>query len=183
MSRLYAARGPLALMGWVLSGFLGALLLVVVGALLIGDRAVVVLSGSMEPVFSPGDVLIERSIEPRQVEIGQVVTFHEPGTDRMLTHRVRKIEARGAKLVFTTKGDADNGVQRWAINPSGELGQPVGRIPVIGRVVMLTKTPLGLIGIVMVPLLLLAGLEIRRIWRPHETEADSLGRGADGARS
>jgi signal peptidase len=181
MSHLRTLRGPLGLAGWLLAGFLGTLLLVVIGALLLGDRPVVVLSGSMEPVFSPGDVLIERGIEPRQVEIGQVVTFHEPGTDRMLTHRVRKIEARGAKLVFTTKGDADNGLQRWAVDPGGELGQPVGRIPAIGRVVMLAKTPLGLIGIVMVPLLLLAGLEIRRIWRPREAETDSLGSGAHSA--
>lgn len=183
MSRLRVAQGPLGLAGWLLAGFSGALLLVVAAALLLGDRAVVVLSGSMEPVFSPGDVLIERSIEPRQVEIGQVVTFHEPGTDRMLTHRVRKIEARGPNLVFTTKGDADNGVQRWAIGPGGQLGQPVGRIPAVGRVVMLAKTPLGLVAIVLVPLLLLAGLEIRRIWRPREAEADGLGSGARGASS
>jgi signal peptidase I len=168
MSRLRPARRPLALAAWLLAGFVAAMLLVVAGALLLGDRAVVVLSSSMEPAFSPGDVLIERSVEPRQVEIGQVVTFHEPGSDRMLTHRVRRIETRGPKLVFVTKGDADNGIQRWAIDPGGELGQPLGRIPAIGRAVMLAKTPLGLIGIVLVPLLLVAGWEIFRIWRPRE---------------
>jgi signal peptidase len=167
MSLPRAARGPLALAGWLLAGFTGALLLTIVGALLLGDRAVVVLSGSMEPVFSPGDVLIEQGVEPGNVEIGQVVTFHEPGSDRMLTHRVRKIEARGPKLIFTTKGDADNGLQRWSIDRGGELGQPVGRIPAIGRVVTLAKQPLGLVGIVLVPLLIVAGLEIFRIWKPR----------------
>jgi signal peptidase len=150
----------------------------VAGALLLGDRAVVVLSGSMEPVFSPGDVLIERSVEPSNVEIGQVVTFHEPGSDRMLTHRVRKIEARGSKLIFTTKGDADNGLQRWSIDRGGQLGQPVGRIPAIGRVVVLAKQPLGLVGIVLVPLLLVAGWEIFRIWRPRHSDGLSEAQGA-----
>jgi signal peptidase len=168
MSRLHSARGPLGLAGWLLVGFTGTLLVVVIGALLLGDRAVVVLSGSMEPAFAPGDVLIERGLEARQVEIGQVITFHQPGTDRMLTHRVRKVEARGAKLVFTTKGDADNGVQRWSIDRGDELGQPLGRIPTVGRVVMLAKTPLGLVAIVLLPLLLLAGWEIFRIWRPRQ---------------
>lgn len=168
MSRLRPAKGPLALAGWLLAGFTAALLLIVVGALLLGDRAVVVLSGSMEPAFSAGDVLIERGVEPRDVEVGQVVTFHEPGTDRTLTHRVRKVEARGSKLIFTTKGDADNGLQRWSIDPGGELGQPLGRIPAIGRLVMLAKTPLGLVAIVLLPLLLLAGWEIFRIWRPRQ---------------
>jgi signal peptidase len=167
MNRLRLARRPLALGGWLLAGFAGALLLVLVGAFLLGNRAVVVLSGSMEPAFSPGDVLIERGIEPRRVEIGQVVTFHEPGSDRVLTHRVRTVEARAGKLVFTTKGDADNGIQRWSIDPQGELGQPVGRIPAIGRVAMLAKTPLGLVAFVLLPLLGVAGWEIFRVWRPH----------------
>ena len=106
MSRLDAARGPLALAGWLLAGFIGALLLATIGALLLGDRAVVVLSGSMEPAFSPGDVLIEQSVEPRGVEIGQVVSFHEPGSDRMLTHRVRKVESRGSKPAMACSASA-----------------------------------------------------------------------------
>jgi signal peptidase len=165
MSRLGAARRPLALMAWLGAGFTAALLLAVVGSMLLGERPVVVLSGSMEPAFSPGDVLIERSVEPRQVKIGQIVTFPEPGSDRSITHRVRSIEARGSKLVFTTKGDADNGVQRWSIDKSGELGQPRWRIPIVGYAVMLAKTPLGLVLIVLLPLLAIAGWEIYGVWR------------------
>jgi signal peptidase len=181
MSRTRRAQRPLTLAGWLAAGFTAALLLATVGSLLLGDRAVVVLSGSMEPTFSPGDVLIERSVEPRQVKIGQIVTFHEPGTDRSITHRVRSVEARGRKLVFTTKGDADNGVQRWSIDAGGELRQPVWRIPAIGYVVMLTKTPLGLIAIVLLPLLAVAGWEIYRVWRPRERSGPPAE--AHGARS
>lgn len=178
MRAMRAARALPGLASWVLAGFTGLLLLVLLGALLLGNRAVIVLSGSMEPAFSPGDVLIERGIEPSAVEIGQVVTFHDPSSDRMLTHRVRKIEVRGEKLVFVTKGDADNGLQRWSIAADGRLAQPIGRIPAVGHVAMLTKTPLGLIGLVMLPLLAVAGWEIRRIWRPRP--ADGLA-GAPGA--
>lgn len=181
MGGLRTMQRPLALTGWLAAGFSGALLLALIGSLLLGERAVVVLSSSMEPAFSPGDVLIERSIEPRQVEIGQVVTFHEPGSERMLTHRVRSVESRGSKLIITTKGDADNGVQRWSIEKGGELGQPVWRIPVVGYVAMLAKTPLGLLGIVLLPLLLLGSWEIYRVWRPRESHG--LPQGAHGARS
>ena len=167
ISRSAAARKPLALVGWLFAGFLGAALLALLGALLLGDRAVVVLSGSMEPTFSAGDVLIERRVEASEVEIGQIVTFHDPGSDRMITHRVRSVTVRGQKLVFVTKGDADNGIQRWSVARDGSLSQPIVAVPAVGRVVALTKTPLGLIGIVMLPLLALAIWEIRRIWRPH----------------
>lgn len=173
MSRLRPARRPLTLAGWLGAGFATALLLAVAGSLLLGERAVVVLSGSMEPAFSPGDVLIERSVEPRQVKIGQIVTFHEPGSDRSITHRVRRVETRGRKLVFTTKGDADNGIQRWSIDAGGELGQPQWRIPAIGYAVMLTKTPLGLVAIVLLPLLLLAAWEVYRVWRPGDDRGPS----------
>lgn len=172
MSGLRRTRTGVALLGWVVIAFAGALLLTLAGSLLAGDRAVVVLSGSMEPVFSPGDLLIERSVEPSETEIGQIVTFREPGTDRSITHRVRRIEASGSRLIFTTKGDADNSIQRWSIAADGELGQPVWTIPAIGHLAMLAKTPLGLLGIVILPLLLLGGWEIARIWRPREDGAE-----------
>ena len=174
MRSLRWAQGGM-LLAWVAIAFTGMLLLTVAASVLIGERAVVVLSGSMEPAFSPGDVLIERSVEPREVEVGQVVTFHEPGSDRSITHRVRRIERRGSKLVFTTKGDADNSIQRWSIDASGELGQPVRMIPAIGHLAMLAKTPLGLIALVILPLLALGGWEILRIWRPRETAAEARG--------
>lgn len=172
MSGLRRARAGTALLGWVAIAFVGALSLTVAGSLLVGERAVVVLSGSMEPAFSPGDLLIEQSIEPSEVKIGQVVTFREPGTDRSITHRVRQVEAKGSRLVFTTKGDADNSVERWSIAANGELGQPVRRIPAIGHLAMLAKTPLGLLGIVILPLLLLGSWEILRIWRPSESRVE-----------
>jgi len=181
MSRFPRARVLAGLAGWVAVGLVGTLFLTVAASLLCGQRAVVVLSGSMEPVFSPGDVLIERSIEPSRVQVGQIVTFHEPGTDRMLTHRVRTIESRGAQLVFTTKGDADNSVQRWAIGRDGQLGQPVQAIPKIGYLVTFAKTPLGLIVVVLLPLLLVAGLELVRIWRPVPTKDTPVA--ASGAHS
>lgn len=174
-----AARRPLTLAGWVAAGFTAALLLAVVGSLLLGERPVVVLSDSMEPAFSAGDVLIERGVEPGELEIGQVVTFEEPETERSITHRVRSVEARGSMLVITTKGDADNGVQRWAIARDGELGQPRWRIPLVGHLAMLAKTPLGLVGLVLLPLLAVAGWEIYRTWRPRE--ADRLSPEAHGA--
>lgn len=173
MTRRARGRYLAGLAGWLVAALVGTLLLTVAWSLAVGQRTAVVLSGSMEPALSPGDVLIERGVEPSQVRIGQIVTFHEPGTDRMLTHRVRKIENRGARLVFTTKGDADNSVQRWSIGAGGELGQPVRLIPKIGHAVMFAKTPLGFFAIVLLPLLALGGFEIFRIWRPR-TPRDAL---------
>jgi signal peptidase len=170
MSRRGQARAGASLAGWVAAGLVGTLFLAVAASLLLGQRPVVVLSGSMAPAFSPGDVLIERSIEPSQVKVGQVVTFQEPGTGRMLTHRVRSIESRGAQLLFTTKGDADNSVQRWSIGRDGQLSQPLQAIPKIGYLVMFAKTPFGLVVIVLLPLLVVAGLEIARIWCPAAAE-------------
>lgn len=174
------ARRCVALGGWLAAGFTVALLATTLASLLLGQRAVVVLSGSMEPVFSPGDVLIERGLQASEVEIGQIVTFEEPGTDRQVTHRVRRIEARKGRLVFVTKGDADNSVQRWSIAAGGTLGQPTRAIPAIGHVAMLARTPLGLFGMVLLPLLVLAGLEIRAIWRADDRVE---GIEAQGARS
>jgi signal peptidase I len=155
---------------WLLGGFAATVLVTVLASLLLGQRVVIVLSGSMEPGLSTGDVLIERPLSPAEVEVGDVITFEEPGGGRRITHRVRDIEVRGERIVFTTKGDANNTTERWAIASDGELYTPKRRIPLVGHLAILAKTPLGLLMLIVAPLLALATIELRSIWRRPDLE-------------
>lgn len=152
---------------WVVAGVVGQVLLTIVVALAFGARPVTVLSGSMEPAISPDDVLIERKVDPVEVHVGDVITFREPQTGRLLTHRVRRAEHQGSSVAFITKGDANNTLEHWQIPTYGEISRPLMRIPRLGYLARVARTPLGLSILILIPLLCLGGWEIYRTWRPE----------------
>lgn len=147
---------------------LAAIILVALAvATLLGHRSFTVLSGSMEPAMSTGDVVMTSQISPREAKVGQVVSFRDPsGSKRLITHRIRRIRNDGRSYLFSTKGDANNTVERWSVPAHGHIGRVWLRIPKIGYVLAKTRTPVGRIGMVVVPAVLLALLELWQIWRP-----------------
>jgi signal peptidase I len=142
------------------------LVLALVLPLPFGARPFAVLSGSMEPTLRTGDVVVSRRISPLEARVGDVVTFHDPDRGGVLvTHRVRRVRAAGGKVVFVTRGDANNASERWRIDSDGELSRAVYRIPAVGRVLIAARTRGGLLLLVVLPLLLVGAWEMREIWR------------------
>ncbi len=159
--------------GWavLLAGALIAL--AVAGPLLIGDHPRTDLTGSMEPTISAGDVVIEEPIAPSEAKVGDIVTFRDPeDQSKELTHRVRKIVPDGAHLRFVTQGDANNTREHWRISAGGELGRIAYTVPWVGHVAALTRSKMGWLALLAVPLLFLALEELVRIWRPRGGTAD-----------
>jgi signal peptidase I len=157
------ARGA----GWAALVAAVLLALAIALPLAVGDRPYTVLTGSMEPTISAGDVVIDERISPASAGVGDVVTFRDPeDQSRLITHRVRSIHRAGSHLWFVTQGDANNTTEHWRISAGGELGRVVYAVPWVGHVAAATHTPLGLGFLVVVPLLLLVFDELARIWRP-----------------
>jgi signal peptidase len=156
--------------GWTGLGFGLGLLLVIPGPLAVGMRPLVVLSGSMEPTLHVGDVTVGERIAPKEARVGDIVTFRA-GSGRLTTHRLRAVyrDANG-HFAFTTKGDANNAVERWSLPPDGQLSRTVYRVPAVGRVLLASRTPLGRILLVGLPILLLGSDQVARIWRPARKE-------------
>jgi signal peptidase I len=155
---------------WAALGLGAGLLAAIALPLAFGQRPLTVLSGSMEPTLSTGDVVVVKRIRPAQAGVGDVVTFRDP-RGRLVTHRVRAVRERSGRFEFVTKGDANNASERWTLGPDGELSRAVFRVPLAGRVLSVTSSPHGRIVLVVIPLLLLGAFEIRRIWRPREAPA------------
>jgi signal peptidase len=157
---------------WAVVVAAAALILAVALPLAFGDRPHTVLTGSMEPTISAGDVVIDARISPLDARVGDVVTFRDPeDQSRLITHRVKRTRRSGSHLWFVTQGDANNTTEHWRIAADGELGRVVYAIPWIGHVAVLTHTPWGLVLLLVVPLLLLAGDELAKIWRPRQEGA------------
>lgn len=92
-----------------------------------------VLTGSMEPTYSPGDLVISQKVDAADVEIGDVVTFQpESGDPTLVTHRViaKTVGADGATV--TTQGDA-NGAPDEPLVAEQIKGEVIYSVPYVGH--------------------------------------------------
>jgi len=133
-----------------------------------------VMSGSMEPTVHTGDVVIDRRISPLDARVGDIVSFQDPSDhSKLITHRVRSIVVKDGTVTFTTKGDAVNAVQTWSVPANGHIGQVVAHLWHLGYLLWWVSRPWGRILLVVIPVLLLGGYEIKRIWAPDRDEDDA----------
>lgn len=129
-----------------LVGFAVILALLLVGARLVGLQVYTVLSGSMEPVYRPGDLIYVKKVDPFTVQPGQVLTFML-NEDTVATHRVVGIvpdEEDPSVVRFRTKGDANNAEDGGLVHCKNVIGTPVFSIPYLGYVANYIQNPPGL---------------------------------------
>ena len=101
-----------------------------------GVGSAVVLSGSMEPEISVGDLLI--ITEAQSYQVGDVVVFQSYGS--LVVHRIISID--GESVI--TQGDA-NDTPDPAIKLSDIKGEVVSAIPYVGLILSFIRSPLGII--------------------------------------
>lgn len=103
-----------------------------------GVGAAVVLSGSMEPELSTGDLLI--IAERESYNVGDVVVYQDGRT--AVTHRIVSI----SEEEIITRGDANN-TEDDPITLEQIKGEVVFAIPLVGYLVNIIKTPIGTLAI------------------------------------
>ena len=154
------------------AGMIVALVLAVAVPVAFGGRSFSVLSGSMEPAISTGDLVMTEAIAPGEAAGGDVVTFTDPeDKSRLITHRVATVAQRADTYAFVTKGDANETVERWSVPANGRIGRVVYTLPKLGYALTAMKGRVLILLLITVPVLLLAGYALMSIWRPREKEA------------
>lgn len=111
-----------------------------------GITPVVVLSGSMEPTYSVGDLLYYKKVD-RELEVGDVITYRLD--DALVTHRI--VDIQGSEYI--TQGDANEARDLNPVLQDSIVGIPVFSIPMIGYYIYFVNNNLYLVGIVVVILL------------------------------
>ena len=115
------------------------------------DASYVVLSGSMEPEISPGDAVIVRSVDPADIESGDVITFVRSEDSTPVTHRVVEVVDGDSGRAFRTKGDANDDPDPAPVPAENVTGEVWFVIPYVGHVVMFANTRLGMALLVGLP--------------------------------
>ncbi len=112
----------------------GALVLVAGIAIRVNDLHLqTVLTGSMTPAVSPGDVAITQPVPVSVLRAGDVVAFYPPDKDVPVLHRIVSIEDKDGAVSITTKGDANSVTDPWTATLQGDTAnRMVGYVPLIG---------------------------------------------------
>ena len=164
-TRRWTLRRLVRIVVYALVGFALAIAAATTLPTLFGFQSFAVLSGSMEPAIGTGDVVVVRTIAPLDARPGDVVTFRSPeNPGKLVTHRATSIRATGETVTFVTRGDANTGVERWSIASGGTIGKVEYRIPKLGYVTNRVGSRFGRVAFLVLPALLLAVSELRRIW-------------------
>ncbi|MEE8402512.1 MAG: signal peptidase I [Candidatus Hydrothermarchaeaceae archaeon] len=64
-----------------------------------------VVSGSMEPAFYKGDLVVVMGVPPESLKVGDVIVYENHFRRIDVVHRVIAIENKGPHFYFYTKGD------------------------------------------------------------------------------
>lgn len=105
-----------------------------------GSRALIVLSGSMEPHLSVGSAAIVRERPVDQIVAGDVITYTDRDLETaqaratVITHRVVSVESGDRGLMFVTKGDANEEIDSRPVLAADVQGVLWYRVPAVGLV-------------------------------------------------
>lgn len=135
------------------------------GSRLLGFKVYTVLSGSMEPVYSEGDLLYVKAVKVDTVKEGDPITFILNEDLVVATHRVVRIDAENQR--FYTKGDANEIEDSDPVHFNNVIGVPKFSIPKLGYVSNFVQNPPGMYitiaaGVVLIILVFLPDMLVRK---------------------
>lgn len=139
-----------------------------------GWSIAVLVSPSMEPFASPGDLLVHRDVPAEEIEAGDVVTV-PVAVDRLATHRVvRLVGARDDTIRVRLQGDASRLPDPVPMLLQGDVARVVLVLPRVGSV-LTTGAPLlwGGLGLLLLGGGVLAGARRDRSGPPPATGASA----------
>ena len=126
------------------------------GSRLMGLQVFNVVSGSMEPTYSVGDLIYVKTVDPDSIKVGDPITFVLNEDLVVATHRVVEIDSENRQ--FTTKGDANQTEDAAPVHFNNLIGIPVFAIPMMGYVSAYIQSPPGLYVAIAFGALLLASV-------------------------
>ncbi len=126
-----------------------------IGFRLADFHAQTVLSGSMRPTVSPGDLAITQGVPVSSLRVGDVIVFTPLSEARPVLHRIASLEGDA----ITTKGDANSVADPWHLTLQGATQyRLVFVVPFLGWLTELRSGALIAAGLLVALLIL---LEIR----------------------
>jgi len=154
---------------------LGVFVVAAVPQLVGADHSYVVQSDSMSPAIDAGAVVFVSDVPADEIAEGDVITYRDSGPDgetRRVTHRVVAVEQADGGRQFQTRGDANEDPDPGRVSASQVVGVVQFDLPLVGYVLSILRTPLGIAALVVIPAIALAVSELRALFAGAWTESD-----------
>lgn len=135
-----------------------------------GYKPFIVLSGSMEPVFASGDLVLVKEVPSDSLKEGDIIAFREGNA--VVTHRILTITEEDGARRYVTKGDNNNVEDSIPITDEMIEGVYLQKIDGLGNAAMFMQTPLGMIVFIALPLILFILYDIFRRRHYERREKD-----------
>ena len=146
------------------------------GSRIVGFRVFNVISGSMEPTYSIGDLIYVKEVDPNTIKVGDPITFVLNEDLVVATHRVVEIDVENQH--FYTKGDANETPDASPVHFNNVIGVPQFSIPKLGYVSDFVQNPPGMyiaigVGVVLTVLVFLPDVLNRKDKKNNKSEENS----------
>lgn len=124
-----------------------------------GFSVLQVKTGSMLPEYEIGTIVITKSVEANELQVGDVVSFYSLDKDisgEVNTHRIVNIEYGGDDNApyFTTKGDNNSQVDKQKVWPAQLVGKVVYNLGTVsGSIIGVFQNPNVIFFVIVLPLI------------------------------
>lgn len=119
-----------------------------------GDyKLMIVMSGSMKPVFDTGALISVKKVDPAGIIAGDIITYRDGNNiERLITHRVVEVVYLENQTFFMTKGD-NNDTKDFSLTPAENVvGKVAGSVPYIGFLARLSGLKMGVLVFLIIPM-------------------------------
>lgn len=104
-----------------------------------------ILTGSMQPSVSPGDLFITRLVPASTLQVGDIIAINNQITGTYYSHRIHEMRMVNGALRIITKGDSNESPDRdpFMVSRVSEVSKAIKVIPSIGEPMVYMNTVQG----------------------------------------
>lgn len=115
-----------------------------------------VLTDSMQPTFSSGDMIVIKQCDPSTLKEGDIITFHTiiENEYTLNTHRIVKIDDQNGVRCYTTQGDNNELADVHIISDGDIVGKYVFQLNGLGKVMTFLSSSTGFLIVIVFPMLI-----------------------------
>lgn len=113
----------------------------------LGIKTYVIVSGSMEPEYNIGDIVIVKKAKEEDINKGDIISYRDGQS--VVTHRVIEEKEINGITKFKTKGDNNNTEDIHEVTPNLIEGKVVGKIAKVGNLSIMLQDKISIIIIIL----------------------------------
>lgn len=114
---------------------------------------------SMEPIIAAGDIVVVKKINPKDIEVGDIMAFSVDitgdGENDVVVHYIAEVNTFNDELVFKTKPHVSDLQDSWTIEESDLIGIYKYQINGVGNILSFATSWVG-IGIILFDILIIS---------------------------